>query len=108
MESENLKKTLKDPEPMEIFIWTLLVEKRESTDDHEMGGMKKNELRHYAKDYTYAKFKRAVKELEDACIKMLSLQSCNPKVVRKLSITRKLSTIGIIIGIISELQQINI
>ena len=66
---------------MEVFIWTLLVEKRESTDDHEMGGMTKNELRHYAKDYTYAKFKRAVKELEDACIKMLSLQSCNPEVV---------------------------
>ena len=52
MESENLKKALKDPESMEIFdIWTLLVDKRESTDDHEMGGMTKNELRHYAKDY---------------------------------------------------------
>ena len=71
MESEYLKKALKDPESMEVFVWTLLVKKRESTDDYEMGGMTKNELRHYAKDYeeySYAKFRRAVNELEAACI----------------------------------------
>ena len=59
IESEYLKKALEYLESIETFIWTLLVEKREPTDDDEMGKMTKNEVRYYAKDYddyTYAKF----------------------------------------------------